>query len=447
MGIPLMFWFWLLTTGSRKKALTYEAERLMRKGDFQQALNYYDAIAGEWPGDPSGFEGISMVYRQVGNHAEADRMENIANCLKEVEDHSDDPAMLLKTAEAFVSAKLYNLALTYADRAIRLAPENLEVLKHSALIFRHNRQYGKALGAIKQGLRLAPLDHTLYEQMAINLKGMGRKDDSKRALGLSRSLAKVAENPQSAEAMEAVIFHFTMAGAQNLGIQLLETALAEHPDNFDLNLLRGKLYLDAQNLDKAKQLLLKAVALNPLSQDAHFLLSRVYSMHNDSAKSRIHQDMAETLNSAKLNSDKMEGGLLIVSGLLKCGLPDNARQMANDLSQSAPQDWRGPYAIGLVDRAQGKLGEAIGRMQQASKMSPKAAPPLLEAAWILIQAKKNDAGVEMARKAVSTSPRNPDLRRDLAKVLRATGHVEQALEEEDMAKNFSRRMDAGSIYD
>jgi tetratricopeptide (TPR) repeat protein len=206
---------WLIVTGSRKKALTYEAERLMRGKRYPQALDYYDAIAGEWPDDPLGFQGIASVYETRGMAADAERMNNIAACLLEAAENNSEPQVQLKVADSFVAARLYNLALNYAEKALRLAPNDLAVLKRGALIFRHNRQYGKALAAVKQALRFSPLDESLYEQMAINLKGLERKDDARRAFSLSRALAKVRQNPSDSQAVESVIFHFTMAGARN----------------------------------------------------------------------------------------------------------------------------------------------------------------------------------------------------------------------------------------
>jgi tetratricopeptide (TPR) repeat protein len=164
-------------------------------------------------------------------------------------------------------------------------------------------------------------------------------------------------------------------------------------------------------------------------------------------KSQMHQEMAETLNSAKMISNVIEKNMLIVKGLLKCDMAENARRIADDMKEKNPKDWRGSYAIGLVDRHEGKLAEAVVCMQQASKLNPKAYQPLLETAWILIQAKKTEAAVDMGRKAVAVNPRSPDLRRALAKVLRAAGQVEQALEEEELANTVSKRQDATSLFD
>jgi tetratricopeptide (TPR) repeat protein len=432
---------WLVITGSRKKALTYEAERLMRSRRYPQALDYYDAIAGEWPDDPLGFQGISKVYEIMGMMNEAGRMNDIAVCLLEVAENNSDPQLQLKTADSFVAAKLYNLALNYGERALRLAPEDLDVLKRGALIFRHNRQYGKALTAIKQALRISPLDESLYEQMAINLKGLDRKDDSRRAFSLSRALAKVRQNPNDSQAVEAVIFHFTMAGARNLGIQVLDEALLKFPDNFSLNMLRGKVCLEEQNALKANEFLLKAVLLQPAASEAHFLLSRSYQQLGNSRKSVAHQDMAEIITAAKMNIDQCSGALMLIHGLLKCDMADSARQQANELAAEFPQNWQGPFAIGLVDKYQGHLSDAIVRMQQASKLNGKAPEPLLETAWILAAAKKNEAAVDMGRKAVAVNPRDPAMRRKLAQLLRALGYTEMAIEEEEMANTISKRQD------
>jgi tetratricopeptide (TPR) repeat protein len=442
-----LFWIWLILTGSRKKALTYEAERLMRNKRYYQALDYYDAIAGEWPDDPMGFEGIGKVYTALGIMNEAVRMETIAACLVEVENDPSDFQLQMKTAEAFVAAKLYNLALSYGEKALRLAPQNLKVLKQGSLILRHNRQYGKALAAIKQAMRLNPLDAELYEMMAINLKGLGRQEDSRRAFSLSKALAKVRKTPDSGEDLDSAVFHFTMAGARNLGLKLLDESLEQFPDSFDLNVLKGKVCLEEQQAEQANKFLYKAVQLDPTSQDAHFLLARSYYMLGKSGKSTIHQEMAETIASAKMNNDQTAGALMIIQGLLKCDMADSARRMADDMAAKNPQAWQGPYAIGLVDKQQGHYSEAIHRMQQANKHSGKATDPLLESAWILAAMKKNDAAVDMGRKAVALNPRDPVMRRKFARLLRALGHTEMAMEEEEMANTVSKRQDIVDLFD
>jgi tetratricopeptide (TPR) repeat protein len=358
-----------------------------------------------------------------------------------------DPQLQLKTAEAFVAARLYNLALSYGERALRLAPHDLEVLKRASLILRHNRQYGKALAAVKQAMRLSPLDAELYELMAINLKGLGRKEDSRRAFSLSKALAKVRSNPDSGEALETVIFHFTMAGARSLGLQLLDESLGKFPDNFDLNVLKGRICLEEQQAETARQFLYKAVLLRPTSQDAHFLLSRAYYMLSDSARSASHQELAETITAAQINIHPPTGHLMIIQGLLKCDMTDSARQLAEELAAKFPQIWQGPYAIGLVDKHQGRYNEAIVRMQQASKLNHRATDPLLESAWILAAVKKNEAAVDMGRKAVAVNPRDPSVRRKFAQLLRALGHTEMAMEEEEMANTVSKRQDVVDLFD
>jgi tetratricopeptide (TPR) repeat protein len=394
-----------------------------------------------------GFEGIGKTYEALGMMNEAARMENIASCLVEVESNSSDYQLQLKTAEAFVAAKLYNLALGYGEKALRLAPQDLEVLKRASLILRHNRQYGKALAAVKQALRLNPLDADLYEMLAISLKGLGRKEDSRRAFSLSKALNKVRSAPDSSEDLETVIFHFTMAGARSLGLQLLDESLARFPDNFSLNLLKGKVCLEEQKAQQANQFLYKAVLLDPTSQDAHFLLSRAYYMLERSALSAAHQEMAETITTAKMNIDQAAGSLMIIQGLLKCDLADSARRLADELSAKFPQAWQGPYAIGLTDKYQGHYSEAIIRMQQANKLDNKATEPLLESAWILAAVKKNEAAVDMGRKAVAVNPRDPGLRRKFARLLRALGHTEMAMEEEEMANTVSKRQDVIDLFD
>jgi tetratricopeptide (TPR) repeat protein len=156
--------------------------------------------------------------------------------------------------------------------------------------------------------------------------------------------------------------------------------------------------------------------------------------------------MAETITAANINIDHCDGALMIIHGLLKCDMSDSARQQAHELAAEFPQNWQGPFAIGVVDKYQGNLSDAIARMQQASKLNNKAPEPLLETAWILAAAKKNEAAVDMGRKAIAVNPRDPAMRRKFAHLLRSLGYTEMAMEEEEMANTVSKRQDISLLY-
>ena len=95
--------------------------------------------------------------------------------------------------------------------------------------------------------------------------------------------------------------------------------------------------------------------------------------------------------------------------------------------------------MGVTLRAQGKTREAIKQLQKAMTADSVAPEPHLELALLQSDAGEVLEAVGEARKAVNLSPRDPEIRRILANVLRTHGYTDQAVEEEELAEAFSSK--------
>jgi Flp pilus assembly protein TadD len=151
--------------------------------------------------------------------------------------------------------------------------------------------------------------------------------------------------------------------------------------------------------------------------------------------------LVKTIENAKKCKDPMEVSIAMVRVLIDSGNLEQAYKQAEVVYKDNPDDWRSPYIMGIALRAQGKIKEAIQQLHKAMGRNSIAPEPHLELALLQSEAGEVLEAVGEARKAVNLSPRDPEIRRVLAAVLRSHGYSDQAIEEEELAEAFSKKSD------
>jgi Flp pilus assembly protein TadD len=82
-------------------------------------------------------------------------------------------------------------------------------------------------------------------------------------------------------------------------------------------------------------------------------------------------------------------------------------------------------------------------MGRAAKLAPRNPRPLLARAAMYSRLGDAVEAISQARQAVAAAPRDADVRRALARILRAHGQARPAQEEEELAEAMSRRSRGG----
>jgi Flp pilus assembly protein TadD len=440
MSLGFRFWLWAVLTGSRLKAYLLEGKRLLAAGQNLLALNTYREVVRQWPNRSEGYYGMSKAYWAMSLRPESAREQQIGESLARLQDDPDDVEARINLARALVDKEMHGWAAAHLDYALKLAPREPEVLKLAANSFSQNRNYTKAADALFELVRQEPLNAEHYEVLTRNLRKAGLTQQAAKQGAIAEALKAVEAEPGNSEVVDRAVRHFLAGGKRSLAITLVDRSLESEPQKSGLHRLKGELLLDERQGKAAIESLMKAVELDPTDIKAHALLSKAYRHENLPAKAEQHGSLVDTIEAAKKSDDPLEADAALVRVLLDSGHLERALEQAEKMAREHPADWRSPYVRGLVLGGQGQQQEALRAFAQSVNLNSMAPEPHLELARLHSEAGEVLEAVGEARKAVNISPRDPEIRRVLAGILRAHGYLDQAAEEEELAEAFEKKV-------
>jgi tetratricopeptide (TPR) repeat protein len=90
-----------------------------------------------------------------------------------------------------------------------------------------------------------------------------------------------------------------------------------------------------------------------------------------------------------------------------------ARPLATEYARGRPQDWRGPFLLGMISSGEGKMAESLSHYEEAIRRAPGHAPAYLNAgATLLYGTATSERLAEAARwfeRGLAIAPRYPEL--------------------------------------
>lgn len=119
--------------------------------------------------------GLAELLRKGQHHLEAGPMYELY-----LKRNPNDPDGFVGAAQNALGLGDESAAVTYLDRALELAPDNVSALKEKAGIDRRHGNYAAALARLNRAAAVDPFDtETLYAR-SLTLARLGRADDAKR---------------------------------------------------------------------------------------------------------------------------------------------------------------------------------------------------------------------------------------------------------------------------
>jgi tetratricopeptide (TPR) repeat protein len=436
--MSLSLWFWTILTGSRLKGLMLEGRRHLKKEQFTSALQYFREAAEHWPDRLEGYEGLEQVYRSMGLLEEAQCEALIVDAMRLLKDNPADVDSRLRLIQGLVAKQMYATALPHLEQALKLAPNNQDVLRQAGVVLRYNRLVTRALENIGKALVTEPLAADLYEQQAFCLRALDRQLEATQSSSVAKALQAVAREPANQETMERAIFQLSVVKRRKHALALVERALADYPQAAALLCLRGELLLEEDRQDEAQRSLRESMALDPLRAKTHSLLAGLYLLKDNRERAAWHRELADLLDQARRKTDRVESDATLIEALLLLRLFDQAEQRAEGLCRQYPQDWRTHAVMGRVRKGQDRLREALESYRQAIRLNDKAPEVFMAMAWIYAKSGQIKESVGQARQAVSLVSRDSGMRRQMADLLDELGFSALAKEERALAEAMSK---------
>jgi putative PEP-CTERM system TPR-repeat lipoprotein len=204
-----------------------------------------------------------------------------------------------------------------------------------------------------------------------------------------------------------------------LGLALLAAAAPAHATDY---LGNAKQFL-AKGEWKAAEIELKnAVRSNPGAMEAHYLLARIELQLGEAAAA---EQQAKAARAGGYDLDHT------IPLLAETYLAQRKyRELLQDFpvgTGSAAQRAGLLVIRGYAEIALGKPQDARQSFQQAQRLAPRAAQPLLAEAKLLLAERQYGAAQDKLDRALALAPKSPEIRLVKARLLRVTGHADAAL--------------------
>ena len=269
--------------------------------------------------------------------------------------------------------------------------------------------------------------------------------------------AAIAQHPDVAANHVNLAYALQQVNAETQAVPHLRQAVALDPASFDAQYMLGGALERLPDLTGAADHLRQALALRPDFEPAHADLCRVLALAGDTVAARAAIDAAIALNPHSADFHHYLGNLCMSEGDPAAAIesygralalrPDYAQVHANQgLALQAqgkidaaieslqralaiePASGELHTKLGLARKAQGRLAEAVAALERAIELRPDDADTLNHLGIALQEQVQLDRAIAAYRRAIALRPKLPGAYANLGLALDEKGDVEQAVQ-------------------
>ena len=193
----------------------------------------------------------------------------------------------------------------------------------------------------------------------------------------------------------------------DLALPRAELATQLAPNNYDVWLILGSLYIQQDKLDKGIEVLEKAQAIAPEQEGVLFSLGNAYFQKGDyeTAEDKLKAGLEIERNSPQA----LEALFDLGNTYLKLGEYDDAIESYEEAFAQEATFWPALNNVGLVEYEQGDRAEAIERWESVIEVDGEQAEPQLALAVALFAEGQVEQAVELGKAALQLDSRYADI--------------------------------------
>jgi tetratricopeptide (TPR) repeat protein len=299
--------------------------------------------------------------------------------------------------------------------AVKLGPDSplLNYLLGLSLYTAGHAQ--EAIQPLQKSIQLSPNEDKTHLLLASVFASLG---STKEAFAEWQTALKI--DPNSKMALDGLAKIFIAAGDYQTVISHLSSVDLDENLTLDLAIAYGK----ADMLDDAARVLNDGLKAYPNSDALTTTLVTVY------AKQLRYQDASKVAKDLALrNPHDIEAQRIYLRILVINGEDDEAEPLAHKLLTLAPNDADFLYLNGTLERTAGNYVIARKHLAEAVALNPNHYNSRYNYGVVLEQLKDIAGAKVQFEKAIELGAQEPEIRFELAKVLRTLGETEQAQEQ------------------
>jgi tetratricopeptide (TPR) repeat protein len=188
----------------------------------------------------------------------------------------------------------------------------------------------------------------------------------------------------------------------------LEDLARRDPKNAGAQLGLGIRYAREGDTARAVTSLERCLALAPDTMAAYASLGEIARRQGDDRRA------AEMFSQAvRLDPDFDEGTLQAANAYTRMQSYRRARPLAATYARRRPDDWRGPFLLGMISSGEGKMDEALAHYEEAVRRAPHHGPAYLNAGATYLYGPATPARLAAAaawfERGLAVAPRYPEL--------------------------------------
>lgn len=284
----------LAEDASHVNALKMNANWLIAGDNADAAISALRTALDKEPDDPEALSLMAQAYRRTGSTDLARDYLSLA-----VEASNNAPAETIRYVRVLVEEERYLPAEDVLLAAIRLDPQNVDLLSAAGELYILMNDMGRAQ-QVAETLRRIGTPQAMQVSIQIEAERLNRQSGAEEALGYLEEVANAADATVSSRVM--LIRAQLAAGNQDGAVTMAEELLSETPDDPSAKLVVAATASTAGNLDRAEELYRDIVTDFPTEANIWLQLAQIKARQGDpdAAKSTIEEGLALNPDSPQL---------------------------------------------------------------------------------------------------------------------------------------------------
>jgi pilus assembly protein FimV len=290
-----------------KEKIAQKAQKLMRKGQLQKALELYRKIVNKYPSEMRYWIKIGDIQVKNGNKKGA-------------------IGTYLHISDEFIQKGFFKKALAILRQIQSLDKNNQEVYDKLATVYIKTNFIPDALYQLEQLQRIQK-DNDEQDKLIATLRKMADIDPSHvvHRVHLAETLSKMNNRREASTEFKKVADYLDKNNKSEDFIKVAERYLFHSPEDKDYIKKLGHAYLETNKPHKIVKRLLKIYQSDPADMDNLHLLARVFIALNNMSKAiKVYKEMARLLK----EQDKKGESQAVLKKILKLDPNDIAAQKA-----------------------------------------------------------------------------------------------------------------------
>lgn len=407
-GLQELYYEWGKTTGDNTR--------------LNESIKYGNEILRVNQNNADSYILLAFAYNELGKKDESKVSAEKAFRLRD-----NDWRITYLLAELYLlEPAMRNQAIEFFEKTVKIKPEQYESHKRLAQLYEEDKKYADAVSHLEKLAVLAPEESGIFFSLGLNYSRIDKLRESVRAY--KRCIELAPDHVEARINLSKLLFErLEDYDDAEKNIEQLLTGYAAQLTDFDrkyFSVSLGRIYLNKEKYEEAKNRFLDVLNADPNHIDAHFYLGDAYFAMN-----MYHEAEKEYKEVLRLNPNSAAVHLALAKVMEKIERRDLAKDELKRVLEIDPTFAEANYLLGKYQDMDGYYFEAMEYYKNAIRNNPE----YLEAHYALAQDAfklgENKLAIDEFKRVKALDSKFGDVTYYLGEAYFAEGNIKSALRE------------------